>query len=186
MIVRGENTSLCDLVGEVLEVIILDSSPVPVGLMDQLLAVLLHLLITVPSFKPVAEHVHVELLETGEVTVTTHHVHDSADLIHVFPQLIEPLEEQPLKVIKQLRPLSFQQLYILPCEFERGGLEVPVPRRTGKDEPEVNVHNVTLVIDEEVPVVAILDLEDVGEDAVPSQRLNEPLLRSVHLLLEDI
>ena len=175
--------SLSDLIGQVLEVVVLDRSPVPVRLVDQLFAVLTHLLVIVPGLEPVPEHGHVELLEAGQIAVPAHHVDDRADLVHVLPQLVEPLEEQPFEVVEQLGALALEQLDVLARELEGGGLEVPVPGRRGEDEPEVDVDDVPLVVDQEVAVVPVLDLEDVGQDAVGGEGLGEPLLRVVYLLL---
>ena len=59
-------------------------------------------------------------------------------------------------------------------EFELGLLELHVAaRRNVEDEAEIDVDEVAEVVDEDVAVVPVLDLEQVGNDRVRRHRLDE-------------
>lgn len=133
------------------------------------------------SLEPVSKNVEVELLEAGQIGVPTHHVDNVTDLVHMLLQLVEPLEEQLLEVAIEFGILPLQQLHVLSSEFEGGRLEIPTSWGDAEDKPEVDVHDVALIVDKDIAVVAILNLQDVRKDAVGCQRLCELPLGLVHL-----
>lgn len=66
-------------------------------------------------------------------------------------------------------------------QLERRGLEAHVARTVGQHETEVDVEEVTVSVDEDVSVVSVLDLEEVGGDRVAGERLDEVSLGTLVL-----
>ena len=77
---------------------------------------------------------------------------------------VEALPEQlpELAVRRAVEPA--EDLDVLERELERGGLEADVAGRVGEHEPEVDVDEVPVAVEEDVAVVSILDLEEVGDN----------------------
>lgn len=66
-------------------------------------------------------------------------------------------------------------------QLERRGLEAHVARTVGQHETEVDVEEVTVSVDEDVSVVSVLDLEEVGGHRVAGERLDEVSLGTLVL-----
>ena len=61
------------------------------------------------------------------------------------------------------------------AQLEGGGLKAEVgPRADLQDEPEVNVHQPALGVDQDVAVVAVLGLQEEAGDGIPAGRCEQP------------
>mmetsp|Transcript_68226 Transcript_68226/g.162860 ORF Transcript_68226/g.162860 Transcript_68226/m.162860 type:complete len:229 (-) Transcript_68226:272-958(-) len=108
-----------------------------------------------------------------------HHLDEQQDLVAVLrlPRLQEPLDAQLPKVGKRPRVLPAHHLDVFAGELEGGLFERHVPRRVGKHEPEVDVHDVPVPCQQKVPVVTVFHLEEIAEDSVSRHALDEVALR---------
>lgn len=68
-----------------------------------------------------------------------------------------------------------EELSHLVAQLEGGGLEAEVgPRADLQDEPEVDVHQAALRVDQDVAVVAVLGLQEETGNGVPAGRCEQP------------
>ena len=86
--------------------------------------------------------------------------------ITMLPRRLEPFLEQLLKLPKRRRLDPSQHFNILQREFERGGLESDISRRVGKHETKIDVDEMSVAVEEDVAVVSVFDLEEVGDEGV--------------------
>ena len=89
----------------------------------------------------------------------------------MLPRRLESLFEQPPKLLIHLGVDPTQHLNVLQRELERGSLKADVARRVREHEPEVDVDEVALAVEEDVAVVPIFDLEEVCYDGVACQNV---------------
>lgn len=80
---------------------------------------------------------------------------------------LEAFLEQPLEFHIGLRANTTEHFNILQWELERCRLKPDVSRRVGEHEPKVDVDEMTVPIDKDIPVVPVLDLQQVCYDGVP-------------------
>ena len=96
--------------------------------------------------------------------------------ITMFPRRLEPFLEQLLELPKRRR-LDFPQYFnILQREFERGSFESDISRRVGKHETKIDVDEVSVAVEEDVAVVSVFDLEEVGDEGVACERFGKVAL----------
>ena len=88
------------------------------------------------------------------------------DPVAMLPRRLEPLLKQPPELPIRIRLHPAEHLDVLERELERCSLEPDVARRVREHEPEVDVDEVPVAIEENVAVVSVLDLEEVGDDRV--------------------
>lgn len=85
-----------------------------------------------------------------------------------------------LEVAEELRVvalgIALHHLQKLPSELEGRGLEVDAPGGVGQHEAEVDVDDMPRIIQQQVAVVPVLDLEQVGDEAVPGHALHKRIL----------
>lgn len=81
-----------------------------------------------------------------------------------------------LEIFKHVRFEPSHDLQVLRGEFKRGGFEVEVPRRLVENEAEIDVDDVAIFGNQNVAVVAILDVQEILQEGVPGQGLGEILL----------
>lgn len=84
----------------------------------------------------------------------------------MLPRRLEPLPKQPPKLLQRLALHPTQDLNILKRQLKRRRLETDVPRRIREHEPEVDMDEVAVAIEEDVAVVSVFDLEEVTNDGV--------------------
>lgn len=58
---------------------------------------------------------------------------------------------------------------VLRRQLERSGLETNITWCVAEDEPEINVDEVTLPVEEDIAIVSILDLQEKRDDGVASK-----------------
>lgn len=162
----------------VLEVVVAASSPIVVAVHDQV--------VDKPLALGVREHLAgreepvlqisdgpLASLEAREVILAQeHHFDDDDDLLCVLLQCEEALLHQFAVLAEVLGPVAAENLDLLGCELERGLLELDaLARRVRQEEAEVDVHDVAFNVDHDVPIVPVLDLQDVAQKRVGRQRL---------------
>ena len=79
---------------------------------------------------------------------------------------LEAFFEQPLELLDRFAVDASEDLDVFQRQFERRSLEADVPRRVGKHEAKIDVYQVTVTVKEDVSVMAILNLKEVGDDGV--------------------
>ena len=84
----------------------------------------------------------------------------------MLPRRLESVTEQTTEL--EVRPAvhATEHLDILERELERRSLEADVPRRVREHEPEVDVDEVAVAVDQDVAVMSVFDLEEVRDDGV--------------------
>ena len=99
----------------------------------------------------------------------------------MLPRRLEPVAEQTTKL--EVRPTvhATEHLDVLEGQLERRGLEADVPRRVREHESEVDVDQVPVAVEQDVPVVPVLDLQEVCHERVPRKRPGEVALRADEL-----
>ena len=88
------------------------------------------------------------------------------DPVAVLARRLEALTKELPELQKRRALYATQDIYILHGQFEWRGLEAQVPRRVRKHEAEVDVHDMAFAVDEDVPVMPVLDLEEVRDEGV--------------------
>ena len=91
---------------------------------------------------------------------------------------LKPFLEQLLKLPKRRRLDPSQHFNILQREFERGSLEPNISRRVGKHETKIDMDEMSVAVEEDVAVVPVFDLEEVGDERVSCERLCKVALRA--------
>ena len=84
----------------------------------------------------------------------------------MFTRGLETFLEEPLELFERLSLDTSEDLYVLERELKRCGFESDVARRVGEHETEVDMDEVSVSVDQNVAVVAILDLQQVCNDGV--------------------
>lgn len=102
-----------------------------------------------------------------------HEFHHRDNSVAVFPRSLKSLVEQSSEFPQRLAVRPAQYLDVLQGQLERRGLEPDVPRRVGQHEPKVNVDQVTVAVQQDVAVMAVFDLEEIGDHGVPGQRFRK-------------
>eukprot|EP00639_Heterosigma_akashiwo_P005275 CAMPEP_0194576286 /NCGR_PEP_ID=MMETSP0292-20121207/11459_1 /TAXON_ID=39354 /ORGANISM="Heterosigma akashiwo, Strain CCMP2393" /LENGTH=275 /DNA_ID=CAMNT_0039428299 /DNA_START=410 /DNA_END=1234 /DNA_ORIENTATION=- len=116
--------------------------------------------------------------KAGQVLVAVgRHLNQVDDLLVAPAQGHEHVHAQAPEAPEAGRPLAAQQLHPLLRQLEGRPLEVRVARRPGEHEPEVDVDGVALGVQEDVPVVPVLQVEQVAQDGVRAQALHEAVPR---------
>ena len=81
------------------------------------------------------------------------------------------------KLLPQLRVHAVEEGHVLVCEFEGRRLEGEVARAHAEDKAKVDVDYVAVRVEQDVTVVAVLELQHILHHAVPRQALREIPLR---------
>ena len=102
-----------------------------------------------------------------------HEFHHRDNSVAVFSRGLKSLMEQFTEFPQRLAIRSAQHLDVLQRQLERRGLEPDIPRRVRQHEPKVNMDQVTVAVQQDVAVMAVLDLEEVGDYGVPGQRFRK-------------
>lgn len=84
----------------------------------------------------------------------------------MLPCGLEPFLEQPFELLERLAVDPAEHLDVLERELEGCGLEADVARRIRQHKAEVDVDEVAVAVNQDVAVMSILDLEQVGDDGV--------------------
>ena len=85
----------------------------------------------------------------------------------MLSRCLEPVAKQAAELEVRAAVHTTKHLDVLEWELERRGLEADVARRVREHEPEVDVREVPVTVKQDVAVVAVFDLEEVGDDGVP-------------------
>lgn len=88
------------------------------------------------------------------------------DPVTVLPRSIEPFLEQPLELLERLAVNTSQNLDVLERQLEWRCLKADVSGRVGKHEAKVDVDQMAVTVDEDVAIMAILDLQEICNDGV--------------------
>ena len=110
----------------------------------------------------------VELLEALHLAVG-HHDDGIHDLLLVLAEKLEPQKEEESEVGEDVRIAALHQLDVVCSELKRSSFKVHVAGTAGEDEAEVDMNHVAMGVDEDVVVVAVLDLEEVLDEGVSCQ-----------------
>lgn len=103
-------------------------------------------------------------LEARKVDARQHrHLNEGDDFLCVLPQLHEALDHKALEFGESARVLPTKQLDILRRHLETVGFTIDVARRVAQQKAEVYVDHVALRVEQDVPVVPVLNLQDVAE-----------------------
>ena len=86
--------------------------------------------------------------------------------IAVLSCCLESLLEQATKFQVCRTSNAAQHLDVLNRKLERRSFESNVPRRVSEDESEIDVYQMSVTVQQDVAVVAILDLQEVCYDRV--------------------
>ena len=86
--------------------------------------------------------------------------------ITMLPRRLKPFFEQLLKLPKRSGLDPSKHFNILQREFERGSLESDISRRVGQHETKIDMDEVSVAVEEDVAVVSVFDLEEVGDEGV--------------------
>lgn len=113
-------------------------------------------------FEAITEDRHTELMETRQITIVTHNFDNWANRVDMLTKLKETFNKKSSEIVVELWFFAFQKFYILSCQFERRGLEVQSTRWYTKDKSKVNMDNMSIRINQNITVVAILDLQNVS------------------------
>ena len=117
------------------------------------------------------------------LSVQLHHFDQAQDAVRVLPAGQEGLDAQDFEVVEELRAfpvrIAVHHLKELSRELKRGGLEIDASRGVGQHEPEVYVHHVALLVQQDVAIVPVLDLQEVADDAIARHALNKVAFRRV-------
>jgi len=84
----------------------------------------------------------------------------------MLPRRLEALPKQLLELYKRRAIYASQNFHILVRKLEWGGFETEVAWRVGEEEAKVDMHDVAVPVEEDVPVVTVFDLEEEGDDGV--------------------
>ena len=76
-------------------------------------------------------------------------------------------------MLEDVTVLALHQVDVVLSQLKGGFLEVHVPRRTWKHETEVDVNDMPVDIDQNIVVMAVFDVEEVGDKTVASQGLDK-------------
>ncbi|GIX62932.1 octaprenyl-diphosphate synthase, putative [Babesia caballi] len=169
---------LFDSVREALEVVVLYGGEVVQRLLDHRDdPVDTHVLGEV-QHEPVAEHVHRVGGPGGEarhLVRVGHHLDQQHDAVHVLPRLEQPADDERLEVVEVVRVLAPNHVDVLLGELEGRRLEADVAGGVGEAEAVVDVDDVALAVQQNVPVVPVADLQEVRDDGVGGVALDEVL-----------
>ena len=91
----------------------------------------------------------------------------------MLAQFHEAFDHEPLEFGKCSGVLPAEQLDILGGHLEAASFAVDVPGRVAEQKAEVNVDHVALRVEQDVPIVSVLDLQNVAEKGVAGRRLQE-------------
>jgi hypothetical protein len=94
----------------------------------------------------------------------------------------EPLQDEYLKVLKHVALLAAHDFDELWRHLEGRALEAEIFGRAAKDESVVDVDDVALAVEQDVAVVAVLDLDEVGDNTIGRAALDELALSRKKLL----
>lgn len=81
----------------------------------------------------------------------------------MLPRSVEPFPKQPLELSERSRFGSSQHFDILQREFEGSRFEADITRRIREHETKVDVDEMPVTVEEDVTVVSVFDLQEVGD-----------------------
>ena len=116
----------------------------------------------------------------------SHDVNQYKEVIQVSLHLVEATDHQAFEVFVHLTVIASQQVNVFFCQLKGRGLEVHATRGGLKHEAEINVDEVPLRINEDVPIVPVLHIEQVVEERVPGQTLREIFLCLIEVVVPEI
>lgn len=85
-----------------------------------------------------------------------HNLHQGDDLLMVFAGSQHPLQKEDLEIGEHVRRLAAHHLHQLRRQLEGRRLEAKVTWRGGEHEAEVDVYDVSLVVQENVAIVSVI------------------------------
>ena len=89
---------------------------------------------------------------------------------------VEALAKELAELVVRRAVEAPEDLDVLQRELERRRLEADVAWRVREHEPEVDVDEVPVAVEEDVAVVPVLDLQQVRDEGVARERLGEVAL----------
>lgn len=81
--------------------------------------------------------------------------------------------EQPFEFPERVAIYAAKYFDIVKRELERCGLKPDVARRVGQHEPEVDMNEVPVAVEENVAVMPVFDLQEVCDDGVTCKNFTE-------------
>ena len=79
---------------------------------------------------------------------------------------MESLFTQLLVIREVLTRNTTKHINIILRQLKRRRLEAHTTRRVTQHEPEIDMNDMALVIDEYIPIMSVFELQDIGDDAV--------------------
>mmetsp|Transcript_24732 Transcript_24732/g.69851 ORF Transcript_24732/g.69851 Transcript_24732/m.69851 type:complete len:275 (-) Transcript_24732:693-1517(-) len=121
------------------------------------------------------------LVETWQLGLVACDLHQGDKSVNVLPRLEQALDDEVVETLPVLRLLATHGIDELRRELERGALhrkvgvlDLILPGRHAHDKAKVNVGDEAgLEVQHDVPVVAVLDTQDVAHEAIASHRIGE-------------
>ena len=84
---------------------------------------------------------------------------------------VEPFPEQLLELSERFSIHTAHHFNVFRRKFERSRFEANVARRIGEHESEVDMDKVALPIEQDVAVMTIFDLQEVGDEGIACEGL---------------
>jgi hypothetical protein len=102
----------------------------------------------------------------------------------VLANFKQPTNQQTLKVLKHWVCQATHNIQVFLSEFKGSFFKSNVARRVLQEKPKVNMYKMPLAINEDVAVVSILHIKQVGENCITSQTFHEVLLGTLVVILK--
>jgi len=174
------------LIGEPLKDVILRSCIRITGVSDDLIDPRLQLFISRRIQKFLLETLPIKIDETLHALAFGHHHDQLQDLLLVLSQILHTEEEQQLKMPKNVRLRPLHQLHIISSQLEGRSLKVHISGWGREHEAKIYMYDMSINIDKDVVIVAILDIEVILDQRVSSKRLDEICQAGLPIQPEDL
>jgi len=166
-----------------LDLVVHPRVPLVVGGVNDLLEVPRRLHVVLLKDKAVLQVPHGILCEAVEIALQ-HELDQVQDLLMVLSDCKKPFNRQvhvELESLTLSMAIHYHDHLLRQLEVRLFELHVPAGRDV-EDEAEVDVDDMARVVDQDVPVVAVLYLQKVADDGIRGLALDEVFLRSLVVL----
>lgn len=107
-------------------------------------------------------------------------------MVYLLAQLQEALSDQNLEIAVDFGRGRIHELELFVGELERTALEVDATGGAVDHEAKVNVHDMSLAVDQDVAIVTVFDVQNLCHQGVGCQALNEGFAALVEPFRKDM
>lgn len=108
-------------------------------------------------------------VEARQAQPFAQHLYAEHDLVHVLAQLRKAAIDQALEVLEHGRRGALHDVDVFLRELERSAFEPQAAWAVANHEAKVDMYDVALIVQQNVSVVAVLDLQKIANQRVPAE-----------------